>query len=270
MAALVGINGAVTAASGTWNGIIALFSPMSANLQLVGGEFDTTEFNTIAARIPRSFLPALRTATVTLEGYSATPIAGIVGSVTGADYVTNLFEWDMTIAQAALDVTDFSAYSATAGLTAWRSFAPGLQDWQGSYSGFVDDTTVITNITPSSGSPTLATATFTISSGNTFVGSILTRGGSVGISVGDRSVVRYDYRGSSNVTIAGTDAMLPANSGAMVAMPAGSMTISAKNTATVRTYVGSFIPTSFNIRVAVGELTRIRATGQLTGALTIA
>jgi hypothetical protein len=270
MAALVGINGAVTAASGTWSSILALFSPMSAQLQFVGGEFDTTEFMaTAAARIPRSFLPALRTATVTIEAYSATPITGIVGSVSGTDYATNMFEWEMTISQAALDVTDFSAYSATAGLTAWRSFAPGLQDWQGSYAGFVDDTTIITNITASSAAPSLAAATFTVSSGNTLGGNILTRGGSVGISIGDRSVVRYEYRGSSDVAVVGSANVLPANA-TMVAMPAGSMTISAKNTSTVRTYIGSFIPTSFNIRVGVGELTRIRATGQLTGALAIA
>jgi len=261
MAASVGITGLVAAASGTWNALLSRQSVASFTLNFTGAEFDSTEFGSTSGIIPRQWLPGLRSATVNLEAFSATPVLGVVGNATGMDYATNIFEWDMTLAQAVLDVTDFSITNA------WRQFAPGLQDWQGSFSGFIDATTAIANITAASASPTMAAATFTISSGNTLAGNILTRGGGATVAVGDRNIVRYEYRGDNELTVVGTDAILTANSGTMAALAAGSLTLSATAS---RTYVGSFIPTSFQIRVAQGELTRIRATGQLTGALTIA
>jgi len=261
MAASVGVTGLVAAASGTWNALLARQSVASFTLNLTGAEFDSTEFANTSGIVPRQWLPGLRSATVSLEAFSATPVLGVVGNAASMNYATNIFEWDMTIAQAALDVTDFAITNA------WRSFSPGLQDWQGSYSGFVDATTAIANITEATASPTMAAATFTISSGNTLAGNILTRGGGVTVAVGDRNIVRYEYRGDNELTIVGTDALITANSGTMASLAAGTLVLSATAS---RTYTGSFIPTSIQVRVAQGELTRIRATGQLTGALTIA
>lgn len=261
MAATVGITGLITGASGTWNTLLARMSPAAFTLTESGQEFDKTEFASASGVIPRGWSPGLRTFGVTVEAFSATPVTGITGTLSGTDYATNPFEWDMTINQAALDVTDFGVSSA------WRAFAPGLQDWSGSFSAFIDGTTAISSITAGGASPTLAAATFTISSGNTLAGNIFTRALSGVVAVGDRNIVRYEYRGDSNLTVAGTDAILAANSGTMVALPSSSLVMTA---ATGRTYTGSVIPTSIQITVRQGELTRIRAVGQGTSSLVIA
>jgi hypothetical protein len=262
MAATIGVTGLVTAASGTWNTLLSRLSVATFTLNEVGGEFDSTEFGSASGIVPRQYLPSLRTATVTLEGFSATPVVGVTGNIALASgYDVNMFDWDMTINQAAVETTDFNISAA------WRTYTPGLQDWSGTTAGFIDGTTAISNITEVTAAPTKDTLTCTISSGNTLSGSVFTRGLNAAVQVADRNIVRYEYRGDSDLTVVGTDAILAANSGTMASLAAGSMVLTA---VTSRTYTGSFVPTSFNIRVAQGELTRIRATGQLTGALSIA
>lgn len=263
MAATIGVTGQVTAASGTWNTLLARMSPASVTLTQTGGEADSTEFASSPPAIPRSYLPGLRTFGVSLEAYSATPVLGVTGGLAyaGAQYDTNIFDWELTLNQQVQETTDFAISAA------WRTFTNGLQDWMGAYSGFIDGTTAIDNITEAAAAPTLGALTLTISSGNTLAGTVFTRSLSAAIRVDDRNIVRQEFRGSSNLTVVGTDAVLAANSGTMVVLPSGTMVITA---ATGRTYTGAFIPTSLNIRVAQGEITRIRASGQGTGALTIA
>lgn len=263
MAATIGVTGQVTAASGTWITLLARMSPASVTLTQTGGEADSTEFAGSPPAIPRSYLPNLRTFGVSIEAYSATPVMGVTGGIAyaGSQYDTNIFDWELTLNQQVQETTDFNISSA------WRTFDDGLQDWMGAYSGFIDSSTAIDNITEVTASPTLGTLTLTISSGNTMAGTVFTRSLSAAVRVDDRNIVRYEFRGSSNLTVVGSDAVIAANSGTMVALPGGEMVITA---ASGRTYTGTVIPTSLNIRVAQGEITRIRATGQGTGALVIA
>jgi len=263
MAATIGVTGQVTAASGTWNTLLARMSPASVTLTETGGEAETTEFAGSPPVIPRTYVPGLRTFGVSIEAYSLTPVLGVTGAMSYADseYDTNIFDWELTVNQQVQETTDFNISSA------WRTFDDGLQDWMGSYSGFIDGTTAIDHITEAVAAPATGTILLTISSTNTLGGEVFTRSLSAAIRVDDRNIVRYEFRGTSNLDVNGPDAMLADNSGTMVALPGGAMVITA---ATGRTYTGTVIPTSLNIRVAQGEITRIRATGQGTGALVIA
>lgn len=260
MAASIGVQGQVVSWAGTFNSaMLALFKPAAFTITQQAQEFDTTGYNSSNQAIASDYLKGLRQWSGSIEGFNATPVNGVAASISGTAYSANARAWGIDI---ECDAKDTTAWSVT---NYWRTFKPGLQRWSGFYECLVDDTTATTPVLGSADATAEPlSATFTLVSGNTWAGSIFTTGAQITSRVGDMNVVRYTFRGSSNLTVAGSAAFVPANSGTMVAMVAGSLILEADDGVT---YTGSAFPTRLSVGVAVGDVTRCSVSLQGTGAI---
>jgi len=261
MAASIGVQGQVVSWAGTFNSaMLQLFKPAAFTITQQAQEFDTTGYNSTNDIVASSYLRGLRQWSGTIEGFNATPISGVAASISGTAYSTNARAWGIDI---ECDAKDTTAWTVT---DSWRTFKPGLQRWSGFYECLVDDTTVTEPVLGNSGGAPEEplSATFTLVSGNTWAGSIFTTGVQITSRVGDMNVIRHTFRGSSNLTVAGSAAFLPANSGTMVAMVAGSLILEADSGVT---YTGNAFPTRLSVAVGVGDVTRCSVSLQGTAAL---
>lgn len=265
MAVVTGLSGEVDSWSGTFNAAtLALIDPAEFSLDMNIDELETTGFVRTAGTqaVVETAIPGLRDwrgsfSGVSLDG-SSVASNGIAGNVSGATYSTNVMAWEITMTAGEIDITPFQASAS------WRSFAPGLVRWSGTYEAFVDDTTSIAIPDASA-----VTATFTLRSGSTWVGSIFAKP-SVVTRVGDATKVRYTFRGTGNLTVAGTAAIMPANSGTVATPAAGTLVLMAKDnngTGDVK-YTGSAFWTKITARCRVGEPVSASVDFRGTGALT--
>lgn len=262
MAASIGVQGQVVSWAGTFNAaMLALIKPAAFTITQQAQEFDTTGYNSSNAAIASDYLRGLRQWSGSIEGFNATPVNGIAALISGTAYSTNARAWGIDI---ECDAKDTTAWTVT---NSWRTFKPGLQRWSGFYECLVDDTTVTEPVLGNSGGAPEEplSATFTISSGNTWAGSIFTTGVQITSRVGDLNVIRHTFRGSGQLGINGSAAFLPDNdtgSPAMVAMVAGSLILEADDGVT---YTGSAFPTRMSLSVGVGDVTRCSVSLQGTG-----
>lgn len=262
MAGTIGVTGEVSSWIGTVNAaVLAQMKPAAFTLNQTAQEFDTTGYDASDNLVIAStYLKGLRGWSGTMEGFHSTPVAGTVASISGTSYSANARSWDI---QIECDAKDVSAFTQT---NNWRTFLPGLQRWSGSYECLVDDTTPITPVLGSAdGTAEPLTGTFTMSSGNTWAGSIFTTGASITSRVGDLNVVRYTFRGSSDLTVAGTAALFAANNGTQAAMANGTLTMLM---ATGRSMAGSAFITRAALTCTQGDVTRVSLAFQGSGALT--
>lgn len=260
MAATIGKASLVTSWAGTVNAaLLANFSPMKFSILMNGQEIDITEY--AASLVPRTHQSGLRDWEVVMEGFNAAAVSGNVGNVSGTDYAVALNNWNMTIGCAAVPVTNWTSLSA-----GWQTFLPGLQEWSGSYGGFVDGTTAIPAVMEYATSAD-ASALFTISSGNTLGGTIRTTRVSIDSEVSAANTMSASFRGIGHLTTTGSDALLDANTGTMVDFVAGELVLTA---ATGRTYTGDAFPVGISVTSRLGDATRMTVRARGTGALTIA
>lgn len=261
MAAVTGLTGEVDSWSGTFNAaLLALLAPAEFSLDMTGADLDTTAFNTSAGSqaIVETHIPALREWRGSFSGSQATATNGILGGVSGASYTNNVRAWDITLEASDLDTTVFNTSAS------WKTFAPGLVRWSGSYEALVDDTTSIAIPDASAQS-----ATFTLTTSNTWAGSIFTTGAQVTSRVGDLAVVRYSFRGSGHITVTGSAAVMTATS-TQATPAAGSLVLMAKdnNGSSDVKYTGSAFWTSIAVSNRVGEELKATVGFRGTGALT--
>lgn len=262
MAVSIGTQGQVVSWAGTFNAaMLALVKPAAFTLNQQAQEFDTTGFSSTNTAIASTFLKGLRQWSGSLEGWNATPVHGVVGSVSGTAYSANFRSWGIDIECDAKDTTSGTITNY------WRTWKPGLQRWSGFYECLVDDTTATTPVLGSADATAEPlSASFTISSGNVWSGSIFTTGLQITSRVGDMNVARYTFRGSGNIGINGTAAFLPDNDSGtptMVTMVAGSLVLETDDGVT---YTGDAFPTRMSIAVNNNSDTKVSVQFQGTGA----
>lgn len=261
MASFYPINGLVTSWAGTQNtNLISTGNePMSFTLDSDALEFDTTALS--AAGIA-TFLKGLSQWRVTMRSRLKTAQTGDLGLVTHAGgYATNINRWDMAVEVAAFENTVFGATS--------RSYLPGKLSWGGTFSGFMDDTTVITM--PGNGNEP-ATGTFKLreagATDDTLSGSIFTTRLGVEISPENIAVASYGYRGSGTLTnstpSAGTTVF---GTGAVARPTIGELVLTAD---TGYTLTGNAFWVAARIVMEVNGLSTVELEVQGTGALAIA
>jgi hypothetical protein len=257
----VGLTGAVTSwgSNGTFADNIAkdLNLPAEFTLDMDGVDLDVTPF--VGPTIVETHTPGLRSWGGTITGFlgSSSGQDALGGAVATAEYDLNVRSWNMTLTARELDVTSWTNLS-----TRWMAYAPGLVSWSGSYEAIIDNATALSIPSSSTG-----TGTFTISSGNYWEGSIFsTRVGAV-VRVGDVNIARYDFRGTGHLTVVGSNAGMPANSGSVATPIAETMVLTAY---TGRTYTGSAfwrsIQATCNIGQAIQTVIGFRGSGALTPA----
>jgi len=109
--------------------------------------------------------------------------------------LSNIQNWSLNVESDLPDVTVFS----TAGV-AWRSYAPGLNSWNGVLSGFFDiadssgQAVILANLlTPATGTVRLYTDD---SGGNAFTGSVYFKSINLNISVDAVEPAVFNFQGS--------------------------------------------------------------------------
>lgn len=262
MAAVTGLTGEVSSWNGTFNAaLLALLAPAEFSLEMTGASLETTAFTpaTGTQTVVATKIPGLREWRGSFAGSQATATNGIAGTVSGANYSTNVRAWEITMTAAELDTTVFQTANS------WKTFAPGLVAWSGTYEALVDDTTLVAV-------PDVATvtATFSIDASNSWIGSIFTTGATVTGRVGDLFVVQYTFEGTGHLESSGTAAVLPDNNGTVATPAAGSLVLYARdnNGTNDRTYTGSAFWTRIAVSCRVGEVVRGTVNFRGTGALT--
>lgn len=268
MAAVTGLRGEVDSWSGTFNAAtLALITPAEFSLRMTNADLDTTAFvnsaNTHA--VAKTMIPGLRDWSGSFTGPSVdgSGVAsnGIAGSVTGANYSAQVQAWELDLVAAELDSTLFGTSGS------WRTFAPGLVEWSGTYDALVDDSTAVALV-----DDTPVTATFQLRTSNTWVGTIFTTSADVVSRVGELATVRYAFRGSGHLDVNGSAAIMPDNSGALATPVAGSLVLKTyeNNGTGERTLTGSAFWTRIRASVRTGEVVKATVDFRGTGALTSA
>lgn len=121
-----------------------------------------------------------------------TAITGGAGSVTFASgYAVNVQSWALSFVGTAHEITDF-----TAATTGYKTFLPGLKEWSGSYTCFLDDTTK--TVAPSGAA---AEAIFSIDGTRKLTGNIIVEDVSYDTPADGLVMVTVSFRGTSTLTI---------------------------------------------------------------------
>lgn len=266
MSVVIGYPGSVTWAGATNNAQLATTGaePVEWRLNIRGDEYETTAFAGTGAQT--TFIKGLTQWDGEFTATLKSPEHGALGLVTfAAGYTAQIMEWSIDIVRDAIDVTTFAATE--------RAFLPGLCRINGSFRGFVDDTTSITHVGGSNASEP-ATGTFKYSergaTDGTLAGSIFTTSGDVDVNPGRAATVAYNWRMSGALTVSvPSTGVSPLKTGTFdpTADVASAITLAADGT---KTYSGSAFWKSINLRVAVGQMTTLRVGVQGAGVLTVA
>ena len=187
-----------------------------------------------------------------------TPVPGHIGSVVSVTngYALNCYSWSLSLRGKELDVTAFQPSED------WKAFAPGIVDWGGEYSAWVDSGTAVTMpnkyLTP-------VVPTFSLNAANTvtMTGSAHITNVRVGVRVDDRQLVTFTYQGTGNLTSAGGTNVIPADS---TLSPFGASSL-VSTLATSRTLTGDAFPTAVMVRCVVGQRTETEIAFRGTGPL---
>jgi hypothetical protein len=259
MAIVTGLTSDVVSHAGTFNAaMLALLKPGSFTLDTNADSLDTTAYASGAA-IVRSKIKGLRSWTVDMEAFQATPINGIAGSISGAAYTTSIQRYNLSLRAQPIDTTAWPITSQ------WRTSSPGLVEWSGNYDAIVDTSTAITE----AGSSTEPlNVTFTLASGQTLAGTLFTTNAQVVSRVGELVVVRYSFDGTGHIVSVGSSNIIPAAS--TIATPlAGSLVLKAhEGGGTDKTYTGDAFWTEISLTVDPAAVISVRVRYQGTGALT--
>jgi len=263
MAVTTGITGAITSWATGINAQLAGTgtSPNEATINMECEEFDSTAFGTTGVA---SYIKGLKSWSVEFTAYlkAIDHGGGSNGLVTfAAGYTTNLKSWTMDVVRDSFDATAFG--------DTVKVFAPGLIRWGGTFEGFMDGTTTLTE--PGNASEP-ATGTFKYQekgdTDNTLSGSIFTTRANGRSSPAALNTVSYTYRGSGDLTQSTPSAgagIFP--SGVAVANTvAGALEFTAS---TGRTFTGNAFWERVSISCGVGSLVTVSVTARGTGALSI-
>ena len=119
-------------------------------------------------------------------------VSGVGGSVSGATYVSDVTQWEVTVAADAIDTTKMNATGS------FRTAIGGIKSWSGSYTALVDASTVA-NIDDDLGSS--VTAQFNLSSGSLSGDIVIT---DIAVSASVDSVVEavFTFTGTGALTLA--------------------------------------------------------------------
>lgn len=263
MAALTGITGEITSWATGINAQLAGTgtTPSEATINMEAEEFDSTAFDTTGMA---AYIKGLKSWSVEFTAFLKIIDhgGGSNGLVTySAGYTTGIKSWTMDITRDSFDSTIFG--------DAVKTFAPGIIRWGGTYEGFMDGTTALTE-PGNSNEP--ATGTFKYqektTDDNTLAGSIFTTRASGRSSPAALNTASYTYRGSGALTQSTPTSgagIFPA--GALANTAAGSLVFTAS---TGRTFTGDAFWERVAISCGVGSLVTIQVTARGTGALTIA
>lgn len=264
MAAVYGITGEVTSWTNNSRLISSGSQPSAFTANIVGDAVDSTAFD---ATNSNEFVPGLKSISGTITTLYDAPIIGAAGGVgwaTVAYYVTNIQSWLLRMSRATTDTTEFN----TGAVPDWRSFTPGLINWSGEYSGFLDGTTAVT--APADYDGGLGTVTLTIASGVTFAGSAHLTNLDSTVSPAATNNVRHGFQGSGNLTAAG-DKFFDAAVVSIITDPSSdTLTLKAFEAGvTDRTFSGAAFWESVEIRCAVDQIPVATINWRGTGAWTI-
>ena len=121
---------------------------------------------------------------------------GVGGTVTFATgYVLYSDTWALSGEGDEHDVTDFTS-------TGWKNWLIGLKEWEGTYEGWVDDTTQLdAAVDWFAGAAPAMTATFDIDWTRTLTGLIYIKGFTVNTSVSDPTTVTFNFRGDDALAV---------------------------------------------------------------------
>lgn len=262
MAVVGGYSGIVTSWAGANSHLISTgAAPASFDLSITAGEADSTAFT--SSLLGTSHFPLMRSATGTIECVRPTPVGAHGASIAfSAGYITNAFEYDLTMTCAAIPSTAFGTSDTTA---RWLQFIPGLWQFTANWTCRTDGTTA--PVSP--GDATLATATFTLSSGITIAVSGFVTSQNIGVRVAGESLVRQSLRGSIGATgIALAGATNPADNATPLAIQVATELV--LTTATSRTFTMDAFATSIAVRAQVDGQVTTSVGFQVTGDVTAA
>jgi hypothetical protein len=118
--------------------------------------------------------------------------------------LANIDNWQLNVESDLPEVTAFS----TAGVS-WRAYAPGLNSWSGSVSGFLDEVgdssgqaVILTNLlTPATGTIKLY---LDDSGGEDFYGNVYWKSVNVNVSVDSIEPVVFNFQGNGALTYSTT------------------------------------------------------------------
>lgn len=269
------------ASSVAWTGFTGLFaSPGYAKsyrftLDMQGADFPTTCQDGAAVVATRGPLPYSWGGSITCRAPN-TPASGYSGSVAwdAGEYATNVREWALNVNYGEKETTAFD--DAGTGIL-FKTFIPLLASWDGSFAGYIDDTTALAKPTAAG----IAAANFAAltlklldqggSADDTLVGDAITTAVSADLGVETGGDFSYTFGGSGQLTAAGVNygenssGVFDDSTGVLVTPSAGSLVLTS---AASRTYTGNAFPVGLSWRVGVtsgAELViRFRGTGALT------
>lgn len=264
----VGYEGALTSWASTNNtALLANMKPYSATFNIPEGVADRTPF--APTDNTAQFGGGLREWSGTIRGrYASTPLVGYLGNIahSGGD-ILYVEKWALQI--SAL-VHKFTGLQSTATLAGWESFRPGLIEWKGSYDGFLDSAT--TPVLPQTPQTAAAAATLTLTTSNTFAGTILVNNLTLASSPRDLNKKGISFMGSSTLTAAGSANLFAAGA---VTTPEWDTTGDGVSDSTMvftlssgRTLTGAAFWTEISVTVDPKAFTEITVNFRGSGALT--
>jgi hypothetical protein len=259
MAAVTGINGAVTSWANNTHLISTGSKPFSFNLTMEGDNLDSTSFSSAGVG---EAIKGLTGWYVEMEGWTVLPCEGSAGLVTfTAGYTTLLDSWELEV--------QGTEYASTAFGDTVRKHVPGGFKWGGSFAGKMDDTTAAAAISNAS-EP--ATGTFKYqergATDNALSGSIFTYGAQFGVTPNALNSASYQFQGSGALTQSNPatgEGIIP--DGALAVATPGSLVLTASSG---RTFTGSAFWTRIAVSCRVGELVRVRLRARGSDSLSIA
>jgi hypothetical protein len=263
MAAVPGITGEITSWATGINAQLAGTgtTPNEATINMEAEEFDSTAFDTTGAA---AYIKGLRSWSVEFNAYlkAIDHGGGTNGLVTfSAGYTTGIRAWTLDVVRDMFDATVFG--------DAVKTYVAGLIRWGGSYEGFMDGTTALTE-PGNANEPASIVLKYQekTTTDNTLSGSAFTTRASGRSTPQALNSANYTFRGSGDLTQSTPTSgagIFPA--GALANTAAGSLVFTAS---TGRTFTGDAFWERVSIQCGVGNLVTIAVTARGTGALTIA
>lgn len=251
-----GIRGAITSWAGTFHGALLTGQrPQSATLTYNAPSLDTTGFADLGVS---TAIPGLTDWTVSWTAQLATPAHAAMGLVTfSGGYVSNLNAFTVNMHQSELPVT---AFQATA-----NAFIPGTVEWDGTFSGYADGTTVV--VAPGAAAAAAVFRYQDLATDAELAGNIFATQLGVTSAPNQAVSVSYSFKGTAGLTSTGT--AKATNSLAVTAASSLVFTSSDYDGSHARTFTGNAFWTSINITAGVHQQTVVNVTARGTGALAI-
>lgn len=238
--------------------------PYRANIDIAVETFDSTGFDPTAP-VAVSMIPGVKSWTGGFTGKfpKSSPASGHEGLVTFANgYVLGCRGWSIS---ATAQLFENAAQASTP--PQWYDYISGLYSFTGSYDVLVDDAT------PLATAGTSGAAEFRMSkettNDNKFSGTIITNSRSAPFEVNGRTIVRYGFVVSGNLSVDG-DSPPFAVAAAGTADPLVRPAVTAINLRANGNidYSGNAFLTGWTVGSQIGSPVEVSATFQGTGALT--